>query len=217
MDSFIFPKWVNRLRPALAAAVVLAPVYAVAVVYYGGSPQTTDVGYQPVQPVAYSHAMHAGDLGIDCRYCHNPVEIAPHAAVPPTQTCMNCHATLRAQSDKIIPVRESYATGMPIRWMRVHDIPDYEYFDHSAHVTRGIGCVSCHGRVDKMEVVRQEKTLSMSFCLDCHRNPEKNLRPLDAITEMDWVPPEGDQMALGQRLKEEYGIRSLTDCWVCHR
>ncbi|MCX7012491.1 MAG: cytochrome c3 family protein [Candidatus Sumerlaeota bacterium] len=217
MDFFVFPRWVNRLRPALAAAVVLAPVYAVAVVYYGCSPKTTDIGYQPTQPVAYSHAMHAGDLGMDCRYCHNTVEIAPHAAVPPTQTCMNCHATLRAQSDKNIPVRESYATGMPIQWMRVHDIPNYEYFNHSAHVTRGIGCVSCHGRIDKMEVVRQEKLLTMGWCLDCHRNPEQNLRPLDAITEMDWVPPEGDQLALGRRLKEEYGIRSLTDCWVCHR
>jgi len=121
------------------------------------------VGYQPVQPVPYSHALHVGQLGIDCRYCHNTVEVAAQAAIPPTQTCMNCHAKIRAQSPKLLPVRESYATGMPVHWMRVHDLPDFVYFNHSAHVRRGVSCVECHGRVDKMEVVYQQEPLSMGW------------------------------------------------------
>ncbi len=149
-----------------------------------GSPRrATDVGYAPEQPVPYSHALHAGQLGIDCRYCHNTVETAAHAAVPPTQTCMNCHAAIRKESEKLIPVRASYATGMPIPWVRVHDLPDYVYFNHSAHVRRGVGCVSCHGRVDTMEVVYQAEPLSMGWCLDCHRNPERHLRPVEFVTE----------------------------------
>ena len=217
MDHFVFPKWVNSLRPGLAVVSLSLPAYLVLLAAYGGSPRTTDVGYAPSQPVEYSHAVHAGDLGIDCRYCHNTVEIAPRAAVPPTQTCMNCHAAIRSQSEKVIPVRESYATGMPIRWVRVHDLPDYVYFNHSAHVRRGVGCVSCHGRIDKMDVVSQAETLSMGWCLDCHRNPDPWLRPVESITQMDWVAPNGDQLALGRRLREDYSISPSTDCATCHR
>jgi hypothetical protein len=215
MDRFVFPRWTNGIRVTLG---VLAPgvfLYLIVLVWYGGSPRTTDVGYQPEQPVPYSHALHAGELGIDCRYCHSTVEVAAKAAIPPTQTCMNCHARIRAKSPKLIPVQESYATGRPIAWVRVHDLPDYAYFDHSAHVARGVGCVSCHGRVDKMEVVHQAESLSMGWCLDCHRNPERHLRPLDRVTDMAWRAE--DQLALGRELREAYQIDPSEDCSTCHR
>lgn len=212
----IFPKWFDSLRPILGAVLGLTPLYLLAVLYYGGNPTTTDVGYMPEQPVPYSHALHAGKLGIDCRYCHNTVEQAAHAAIPPTATCMNCHTAIYPQSDKLIPVRESYGTGMPVPWVRVHDLPGYAYFNHSAHVTRGVGCVSCHDRIDKMEVVYQAKPLSMGWCLDCHRNPEPNLRPLSEITNMAWKPP-ADDPDFGARLAEEYNINPSEDCSTCHR
>ena len=213
---FEFPKWTNALRPILGAALVLVPAYVVVLLALGASPQATAVGYQPQQPVPYSHALHAGKLGIDCRYCHTTVEVAAHAAVPPTQTCMNCHAKIRAESPKLIPVRESSATGLPVPWVRVHDLPDYVYFNHSAHVRRGVGCVECHGRVDTMEVVTQVERLSMGWCLDCHRNPERHLRPPEMATRMDWVPPE-DPEVYGRRLRLANNINPSTDCWTCHR
>ena len=213
---FTFPKWTWVLRPAVAVGVVGGLVYAAVFVYLGFSPQATDVGYMPTQPVPYSHALHVGQLGMDCRYCHTGVETAAHAAIPPTQTCMNCHAKVRAESEKLIPVRESYATGMPVPWIRIHDLPDYVYFNHSAHVRRGVGCVSCHGRIDTMEVVYQAEPLSMGWCLDCHRNPEKHLRPVDFVTRLDWVPEE-DQLVLGARLREEHDINPKQTCNTCHR
>ena len=214
--TFTFPKWTNLLRPVLAAALVLVPAYFVLLLAYGASPETTNVGYQPVQPVPYSHALHAGTLGIDCRYCHTTVEVAPHAAVPPTQTCMNCHAKIRAASPKLLPVRESDATGLPIPWVRVHDLPDYVYFNHSAHVRRGVGCVECHGRVDTMEAVTQVQRLSMGWCLDWHRSPERHLRPPEMATRMNWVAPE-DPDVYGRRLRQAGNINPSTQCWTCHR
>ena len=215
-DIFTFPKWTWVLRPGVAVAAVGGLVYAGIVIYLGFSPTATDVGYMPTQPVPYSHALHVGQLGMDCRYCHSGVEETPHASVPPTQTCMNCHSKVRASSEKLIPVRESYATGMPVPWIRVHDLPDYVYFDHSAHVRRGVGCVSCHGRIDTMEVVFQAEPLSMGWCLECHRSPENHLRPAEFITELEWVPEE-DQLALGSRLREINNINPPTDCNTCHR
>jgi hypothetical protein len=213
---FIFPKWTWLLRPGVAIAAVGGLLYAGVVVTFGFSPQATDVGYAPIQPVPYSHAVHVGQLGVDCRYCHNTVEHAAHAAVPPTQTCMNCHSAIRANSEKLIPIRSSYATGVPVEWVRVHDLPDYVYFNHSAHVRRGVGCVSCHGRIDTMEVVAQVEPLSMGWCLDCHRNPEAHLRPAEYVTQMDWVPEE-DQLVLGRRLREENDINPKVTCNTCHR
>ncbi|MEW6741661.1 MAG: cytochrome c3 family protein [Planctomycetota bacterium] len=207
---------VDRLVKALGASIVLGIGYVVVLLAYGGSPRTTDVGYAPHQPVPYSHALHAGTLGLDCRYCHTTVEQAAHAAIPPTQTCMNCHTKVRAQSEKLAVVRESYQTGKPIPWVRVHDLPDYVYFNHSAHARRGIGCVSCHGRVDRMEVVHQAEPLSMGWCLDCHRQPELHLRPLEEITNMAWVADE-DPRPLARRLRDEYQINPSTDCSTCHR
>ncbi len=215
-EIFVFPRWTWILRPGIAAAAVGGLVYATLVVAFGFSPKATDVGYAPEQPVPYSHALHVGQLGIDCRYCHNTVENAAHAAIPPTQTCMNCHSMVRKNSEKLIPVLTSYATGMPVEWIRVHDVPDYVYFNHSAHVRRGIGCVSCHGRIDTMEVVYQAEPLSMGWCLDCHRNPESHLRPVDYVTELDWVPEE-DQLVLGARLRETNNINPPVDCNTCHR
>ncbi|MCS7182950.1 MAG: cytochrome c family protein [Thermoanaerobaculum sp.] len=213
---WVFPRWTNQLRVVVGVLLVVVPLYLVVLLGYGASPKTTDVGYAPEQPVPYSHALHVGQLGLDCRYCHTTVEQAAEAAVPPTQTCMNCHARVRAASPKLLSVRESYATGLPIPWVRVHDLPDYVYFDHSAHVRRGVGCVSCHGRVDTMEVVRQVEPLSMGWCLDCHRNPEPHLRPPELATSMDWVPPE-DPEVYGKRLRQQLGIRPSTECWTCHR
>lgn len=215
-NLFLFPKWTNNLRLLVPGLLIPAPLYLIFLLAYAGSPTTTHVGYRPQQPVAYSHALHAGKLGLDCRYCHTTVEDAASAAVPPTQTCMNCHHVIRADSPKLLPVKESYATGLPIPWVKVHDLPDYVYFDHRAHVRNGVGCVTCHGRVDKMEVVYQAEPLSMGWCLDCHRSPEASLRPLEFVTVMDWVPGEKPE-SLGARLREEYGIRPGVDCWTCHR
>ncbi|MEE8452186.1 MAG: cytochrome c3 family protein [Thermoguttaceae bacterium] len=216
MGGSPFPEWIDRTRPLMGALAAIVPLYLVGIVYYGGSPQTTDVGYAPVQPVPFSHALHAGDLGIDCRYCHNTVEIAADAAVPPTATCMNCHSMIATDSPKLLPVRESAASGLPVRWVRVHDLPDFVYFDHSAHVSRGVGCVSCHGRIDRMEVVYQAERLSMGWCLECHRHPEPHLRPPDAITDLDWTSAENPAV-LGAGLREKNNINPSTDCSTCHR
>jgi hypothetical protein len=216
MKAPLLPHWVDRARPLGGLLLAAVPVYFIAVAYYAGSPRTTDVGYQPDQPVAYSHALHAGELGIDCRYCHNTVEHAALAAIPPTETCMNCHARIAPDSPKLLVVRDSYASGDPVRWVQVHDLPDYVYFDHSAHVSRGIGCASCHGRVDKMQVVSQVERLSMGWCLECHRNPERFLRPKEAVFDMAWVPDQ-PQEELGAKLRKAYNINPSTDCSTCHR
>ena len=199
---------------ALGALLLVAA--AVAFIWYFFSPWYTDVGYRPLQPVAYSHKLHADDLGIDCRYCHNYVEMSPHANVPPTQTCMNCHKLIGAESEKLLHVRESWSTQQPLKWVRVHKVPDYCYFDHSAHINQGVGCASCHGRVDQMEVVYQAETLSMGWCLDCHRNPQMHLRPLEQVTNMAWEPGP-DQFEIGQQLIEQRNITPPTDCSGCHR
>jgi menaquinone reductase, multiheme cytochrome c subunit len=218
MTPFVFPRWANKTRALAGVLLGAAPLYLTGLVWYGASPKTTDVGYEPKQPVPYSHALHAGQLGLDCRYCHNTVEQAAHAAIPATQTCMNCHEMVHTKSDKLAPVRASWETNEPVEWVKVHDLPDYVYFNHSAHVTRGVGCVSCHGRVDQMEEVHQVEPLSMSWCLQCHRNPEKNLRPPEEVTNMTWAPPDGqDPIEYGKMLREKNHLNPSTDCSTCHR
>jgi menaquinone reductase, multiheme cytochrome c subunit len=217
-STYSFPAWVDDLKPLLAAVGLGLPVVLVLLFWYGASPATTAVGYAPTQPVPYSHALHAGQLGIDCRYCHDTVEVAAHAAIPATQTCMNCHTNIRAGSAKLALVRQSNVTGMPVPWIRVHDLADYVYFNHSAHVRRGVGCVECHGRIDKMEVVHQVQPLSMGWCLDCHRNPDAHLRPPELVTQMDWQPPaQMTRAAYGRQIREKYKLNPSEDCSTCHR
>lgn len=218
MTPFVFPRWANKTRSLAGVLLGAAPLYLTGLIWYGASPKTTDVGYEPRQPVPYSHALHVGELGLDCRYCHNTVEQAAHAAIPATDTCMNCHARVWTKSDNLLAVRESQASGQPIEWVKVHDLPDYVYFNHSAHVTRGVGCVSCHGRVDQMEEVYQVQPLSMSWCLQCHRQPEANLRPPEEVTNMNWTPPGGaDPIEYGKMLREQNNLHPPTDCSTCHR
>jgi hypothetical protein len=214
--ALIFPRWANRAPLVVGVGVPLLGFFASLSLWYWGSPKFLEVGYQPRQPVAFSHKLHAGDLGLDCRYCHNTVERGAFAAIPPTQTCMNCHAVVLKDSPKLAPVRESYASGKPMEWIKVHMLPDYAYFDHSVHLAAGVGCVSCHGRVDQMKIVRQEAPLSMSWCLECHRDPTPHLRPLDKITAMDWDPhaaayTPGDDPQRGRR------PQAPLHCSGCHR
>jgi hypothetical protein len=196
--------------------VILGGAAVVGFFWYFGSPEYTDVGYSPVQPVDYSHKLHAGELGMDCRYCHTGVENSPVALVPPTQTCMNCHTLVNTDSEKLQPVRDSWTTGRPIEWVKVHKVPDYAYFDHSAHITSGIGCESCHGNVREMEVVKQAESLSMGWCLDCHRAPEAHIRPASEITTMDYVYPENQHEFAVQFIREN-NINPPQTCSGCHR
>lgn len=184
--------------------------------WYLGSPRNTDVGYRPTQPIAYSHKLHAGDLGIDCRYCHVSVETSAVAGIPPTQICMNCHTLVGIKSDMLLAVRESWAQNRPIEWIRVHNLPDYAYFDHSLHVNAGVGCKSCHGRIDQMTVVEQEEPLSMGWCLECHRQPDMHLRPKDEVTNMAWIPPD-NQADYAAKIKQERSLVPPEDCTGCHR
>jgi len=215
-SDFQFPKWTNVIRPLATLALLGGAVYTVVLIAYSLSPRTTNLGYAPEQPVPYSHAVHVGELGIDCIYCHNTVEYAAQASLPPTQTCMNCHTSIHPDRDTLAPVRESFETGMPIPWVRVHDLPDFVFFNHSAHLTAGVSCLSCHGRVDQMDLVSQTETLSMSWCLDCHRDPDPHLRPRNKVADLAWVP-EGDARELGAALRTENGIQPSTSCSVCHR
>jgi hypothetical protein len=169
-----------------------------------------------VQPVPFSHKLHAGDLGIDCRYCHTSVEVSTAASVPATQTCMNCHRLVKTESPLLAPLRESAAQGRPLRWVRVHDLPGYAYFDHSLHLRAGVGCSSCHGDVAAMEVITQAEPLSMSWCLDCHRAPDRALRRRALLTDTSWTPPE-DQLAFAAEVKEELALAPPETCTGCHR
>ena len=214
----IFPKWFNKLPLLIIGGAGFTVVCFIAAISYFGSQEYTEVGYQPVQPVPYSHKLHAGDLGMDCRYCHNQVEFSRHAQIPPTKTCMNCHVMIKPESDKLALVRESWENQKPLRWVRIHNVPDYTYFDHSAHTRAGVGCISCHGDVSQMEEVRQVEKLSMGWCLDCHRNPDPHLRPVSEITNMKWKPesPLAQVQWLNSH-KDSLQIDPPENCSGCHR
>lgn len=167
------------------------------------------------QPIQFSHERHVSGNGLDCRYCHTAVEDSAFAGIPPTRTCMNCHSQIFSTSPFLEPVRASLRTGQPLRWTRVHDLPDFAYFDHSIHVRKGVGCSTCHGRVDRMPLVWQEASLQMEWCLECHRDPARFVRPRELVYQMDYDPPP-NQLELGRRLVKEYGIRSMTSCSTCH-
>jgi Cytochrome c7 and related cytochrome c len=185
---------------------------------FGRSDYWTRVGEAPAQPVPFSHQHHVEDLGIDCRYCHTSVETSAFAGMPPTETCMTCHSQIWKDAPILQPVRYSFQTGTPLRWTRVHDLPDYVYFNHSIHVNKGIGCASCHGRVDQMPLTKQVQPLYMRWCLDCHRAPEHHLRPRSEVFNMDYRPP-ADQSAAGRELINQQGVtvEGLSDCYTCHR
>jgi hypothetical protein len=180
------------------------------------SPYVTNAGVARIQPVQFSHQHHVGGLGLDCRYCHTSVETAAVAGIPPTKTCMNCHSQIWSTSPELEPVRESFRTGKSLEWIRVHDLPEFAYFNHSAHVNKGVGCSTCHGRVDRMPLVWQEKSLQMEWCLECHRAPEKFVRPQSEVFNAAWEPP-ADQIEQGRKLVQEYGLKPRTSCSACHR
>ena len=179
------------------------------------SPYATEVGVVRVQPVPFSHAHHVGDVGIDCRYCHQTVETAAFAGMPSTDVCMDCHSQLWNDSPMLAPVRESYRSGEPLAWTRVSDLPDFAYFNHAIHVKKGVACGTCHGRVDEMPLMYREETLHMQWCLDCHRNPEKYVRPREAVFVMDWEPDQTTPS--GEDLVALHAIDSKADCSICHR
>src|SRR5580765_5441026 len=185
----IFQPGADRLFRQILVGSVLFIGLLSAAAYCALRPEFTRVGYAPEQPVPFSHELHAGKLGMSCVYCHSNVERSPHATVPNSQTCMNCHQTSKPTSPLLSPVRESFAKGTPVELKRVHRLPDYAYFNHAQHVNRGVGCVSCHGQVNEMPVVTHEKPLSMTWCLSCHKHPEPNLRPLEEVTNMQWKAP----------------------------
>jgi len=205
----------SRLSIFGALFAVAGGLWALAA--FNRSDYITGAHVQREQPVPFSHRHHVYELGIDCRYCHTTVERSAYANIPPTETCMNCHSKIWADSPTLEPVRASYRTGEPIEWIKVHDLPDFVYFDHSIHVAKGIGCQSCHGRVDLMNLTWQESSLHMEWCLDCHRHPEKNVRPRDKVFDMTWAPTGVERETLGARLVETYDIESRDDCSVCHR
>jgi hypothetical protein len=213
----------NPSTNTLAKFTIFAAVFILAGIAWtigalARSSYTTGQGVTRTQPIQFSHDHHARGLGIDCRYCHTSVEVSAFAGIPPTATCMHCHQIIWADAPELAPVRESFRTGRPLRWRRVHDLPDYAYFDHSVHVAKGVGCASCHGRVDRMPLMQQASSLQMEWCLDCHRNPQAFVRPKSEVFNMSYAP--ADQEEEGARLVREHGIQSayhLTNCSVCHR
>ncbi len=250
----IFPKWTNWLAIKVLVAVGCCGVYVVALAWYSWTPKYSRAGYMPQQPIPFDHSLHVQQLGMDCRYCHSHVENSLHSNIPAAEVCWNCHGPGKVKYDsvKLEPLRaamdpsyENY-TGEPIEWVRVHKVPDYAYFNHAAHVNRGVSCVACHGRVDEMPVVYHAESLSMGFCLDCHRQPEKHLRPLDQVTNLAWqaedldrdqfydklaaslgedagelasedADKEWSQELIGTHLKHAWGVNPPQDCSACHR
>lgn len=180
------------------------------------SSYVTQAGVARQQPVQFSHQHHVAGIGIDCRYCHTSVEESAYAGIPPTKTCMNCHSQIWSTSPFLEPVRSSYKTGKSIEWTKVNDLPDFAYFNHSIHINKGVGCTTCHGQVDKMPLMWQHASLQMEWCLDCHRHPERYVRPREEVFSVTWKPPV-DQIAMGQQLVQKYKIKKLTDCSTCHR
>lgn len=249
----IFPRWTNLLAIKVLVCVGALGTCVIAVAWYSWTPKYTRVGYMPQQPIPFDHSLHAGQLGMDCRYCHTHVENSAHSNLPAAEVCWNCHGPGKVKSDspKLEPLRqamdENYEnyTGKPIEWVQLHKVPDYAHFNHSAHVNRGVSCVECHGRVDEMPVVYHAKSLSMSFCLECHRNPEQALRPLDQITNLGWKPEDLEpdafyaylagktgasasdlksadagkdwgQELIGIHLQKAWGVHAPQDCAACH-
>ena len=214
----VFPDWSDAaFRIVLVLVMLIGLAAVIGPMVYVRTPFHQRREFPLDQPAQFDHRHHVGDDNIDCLFCHANARRAPFAGIPAVEVCMGCHAQVWPKSVQLELVRRSYYSGAPLRWQRVHEVPDYVYFDHSIHVNKGVGCVSCHGRVDKMALAYQVAPLSMGWCLDCHRSPEKNLRPLDQITNMDWQPPPGRAVELGRELAQLYGVQSKTNCTTCHR
>ena len=219
----IFPKWTNHLPLKVAVGLLLVGGSVTAGVWYYFSPKYTRVGYSPIQPVGFPHSVHVDQLGLDCRYCHSAVEKSWYSNVPASSTCMNCHNQVLKDDPKLTLVRESAATGQPIPWVQIHKVPDYVYFNHSVHVNRGVSCVKCHGQINHMDEVHHAKPLSMTFCLDCHRDPGANLRPPDKITDLDWQWDKDPKVAAekqkvnGQKFAHDWKVNASQNCSACHR
>ena len=229
----IFPRSSNTLaRATMIATLVLVVGLLWTAAEMQRSPYFTYAGVARMQPVPFSHKHHVGGLGLDCRYCHTSVEVSGFAGIPPTKTCMNCHSQIWTNAPMLEPVRESYRSGKSLVWTRANDLPDFVYFDHSIHINKGVGCDTCHGPVNKMPLMFNYGSLQMEWCLNCHREPEKFLRPRDQVFNMEYLQPSGsnpvtvngkqytDQLAMGKDLKVAYHLRSVTDitnCNTCHR
>lgn len=219
----LFPRRANQLPALTLFGAIGGAVLVIGLVWYYFSPEFYEVGFMPQQPVPFSHELHAGQLAMDCRYCHALVETTQFASIPTTQTCMTCHGQILPESLPLLPVRESWATGEPMEWVKVNHLPDYARFSHAIHVNVGVGCESCHGRIDKMEVVWQVSPMSMAWCLDCHRNPEEHLREPEFVTQMgylEYVQADPDRYRAFiernlQRIVAE-GIRPPETCSACH-
>jgi hypothetical protein len=215
--SQIFPRSANAVaRASLFILLATVALLGWLIMLLMRSDFVTGANANVEQPVQFSHAHHVGGEGIDCRYCHTSVEQSGFANIPPTKTCMNCHSQIWLNASYLEPVRDSFKTNRSIEWIRVHDLPDFVYFNHSIHVKKGVGCETCHGRIDQMAGIYQVNSLQMEWCLNCHRNPEQYLRPREFVTKMGYVP-DGDQLEIGNRLKAEYKVQSLTSCSTCHR
>ena len=214
----VFPRWVNTVPIKVIVAIILIKTAVVLGVTYYATPKYTRVGYEPTQPVAFSHALHSGQLEIDCRYCHTFVDRAAHSNVPTTQVCMTCHSMVRKNDPILAPIRDSYESGEPIPWVRIHKTPDYVYFNHAVHVNRGISCMECHGSVQEMDVVQHSKSLSMGFCLECHRNPEEYIRPPEEVYNLDWERPDTEEFnkeVVG--FVHDWKVNPPQSCSGCHR
>jgi hypothetical protein len=213
----IFRRSANTLsKLSLAGALIAVGGLIFLAMVLARSPYVTRAQEYVAQPVQFSHLHHVKDDGIDCRYCHTSVETSSFAGIPPTKTCMNCHSQIWSTAPILEPVRASFREDRPMQWVRVHDLPDFVYFNHSVHVKKGVGCETCHGRIDEMPLTLQQNTLQMDWCIDCHRNPENYVRPRGEVFTMGYKPPV-PQSVIGPRLVQEYAIRGNTSCSTCHR
>lgn len=213
----VFPRSSNSLaRTSIIGAMVTLGLIGAIVYIVARSPYATGQGVPPEQPVPFSHAHHSGGDGIDCRYCHQSAEYSAVAGIPPTETCINCHKQIWLNSPNLEPVRESARTGQPIEWIRVHDLPDFVYFNHSIHIKKGVGCSTCHGEVNRMQLTWQVAPLNMTWCLDCHGEPERFLRPQSEIYNMQWTPP-ANQLEVGRELVKQNEVNKKVYCSACHR
>jgi Cytochrome c7 and related cytochrome c len=217
MAQIFQPYFVLTLKLGFLAAVLLIVAVILAWRVHTGPPVA--VGAPVEQPIPFSHKHHVGDDGIDCRYCHTSVERSSFAGLPQTEICMTCHSQLFKDAPVLAPLFQSFETGKPLHWNRVHDLPDFVYFNHSIHVNKGIGCASCHGEVDQMPLTWRTQSLEMQWCLSCHREPERYIRPREQVFNLHWQPSEAEQAVLGPLLVKQYHVQKerITDCSICHR